>query len=518
MIEIYNNKLVVKDQLTLCKLIPYLTFDYSRDNETEEDIFKAYTLESDDGTPLVEGEAGTRMTIPKGLLQFLPSDLETVDKSIRTIQDYDVDGIQDCLEGITLRDDQVLAITKMTKVRNGIIQMATGAGKTECIAGFLINFYNHNGYFPSTLILEPTVHLVEATVKRLNAYGIPAEMYAKNRGTLTGISVTHPMSLNNDLKDDPTILRDLKVFITDECHRLSADTWRSLINYMDNVEFTLGVSASAIYPTKIPVKSLDMLDGDEVRIIGVTGNVILDIPPSYYINHNILARPVLLRMTNPANEHYGQYKSNWGQIRKKVLESPTRTSKISQVASFFSSCGFKCLILVGTKNHAYEVMKYVSRIGLSDKCRSSFGGGIYYKYNDSKDKPVKCSSDENVFQGFEEGKFSIFIGTSHIYEGMDVPNLDVVILGSVGKKLRRIIQGVGRAIRKSKTGNNAYIVDFTDHCNRVLRTHSLKRATICREIIGVPDSSVYGNLDLSTLKNIILQLEPQQFVANDKEE
>ena len=503
MLEVYNNKIIVKDQLTSLRLIPLLTFN----DKEEGEIFNAYELKSPE-----------EMMIPKGYLEFLPDSIPRVDKTVTEIPEIDTNNLEGILDGITLRDDQVIAVTKMTKVRRGIVQLATGAGKTECMSAFLKNFYDKMGYYPKTLILEPTLHLVESTVNRMQKYGIPAIEYSKCRGVIEGVVITHPMSLNNDIKKDKSLLSDVKVFLTDECHRMSADTWRSLIEHMDNVEFVLGVSASAIYPTKVPVKELSTLTVDELKIVGATGNVILDIPPSYYISKGILATPVLLRVNHEARERVPEFHNNWHLIAKKVLQSPDRTRKISEIGSYFASSGFKTLILVATKVHAYDMLRYIGKLGLADKCRASFGGGEYYRYDPEKDKQVKCKKTDNVFKGFESGEFSILIGTSHIYEGMDVPNLDTVILASPGKNVRRIIQGIGRAIRKSKTGKYAYVVDFTDHTHPVLARHSLTRAKICRDIIGVPEQNIYGGLSVSQLKHIVMSLEIDHFNNIIKEE
>ena len=497
MIELYNNYIRVTDQLQICSLLSKLT-------RTDPDgvVFRCYDLASNN-----------ELIVPRGLLSLLdiPED-NILDKTTKVIPDIDTDNISGVLGSITLRDDQVFSITKMTSIRRGIIQLGTGAGKTECLAGFLKNMYNHLGSYPNTLILEPTAYLVESTINRFNKYGIPAKKYSECRGHIDGSVVTHPKSLNNDLKKDPTILSDLSVFLTDECHRLVATTYRSLIKYMDSVEFALGVSASAVSSSKIPVHDIDTLDESELKIVGATGPVLVDIQASYYIDKGILAKPILLRVNNPATEYVPNFSSNWHLIRKKVLESDQRNSKCSGVASFFSSVGMKSLILVGTKEHAYQLMAMISESGLGDQCRASFGGGEYYEYDPIKNKPRK-SKDPDIMEKYSKGEFKILVGTSHIYEGADIPNLDVVIFANVGKEPRRVIQGTGRGLRSTKTGNYAYIVDFTDHGNDTLRRHSIKRTTVCRTVIGVKECDIYGDLDLAKLKYLITQLEPELFTG-----
>jgi superfamily II DNA/RNA helicase len=164
------------------------------------------------------------------------------------------------------------------------------------------------------------------------------------------------------------------------------------------------------------------------------------------------------------------------------------------------------LILVGTKEHAYRILELVHSYGLGEVCRCSFGGGTYFRFDEEKNSVVKCK-DEDTMEGFESGKLKILIGTSHIYEGADIPNLDIIILASVGKGLRKYIQGVGRGLRRSKTGKYAHIIDFTDHYDRVLAKHSHDRLDMFRTVIGVSDSNIYDSLSFEKFKQMFCSIE-----------
>lgn len=131
---------------------------------------------------------------------------------------------------------------------------------------------------------------------------------------------------------------------------------------------------------------------------------------------------------------------------------------------------------------------------------------MYFKYDNQSDKVVKCKN-EDTMDGFKSGEFKILIGTSHIYEGADIPDLDVIILASVGKGLRKYIQGVGRGLRRSKTGKYAHIVDFTDHYDRVLNKHSLDRLDMFRTVIGVSDTNIYESLSFERFKEVFCRIE-----------
>lgn len=504
MIEVHNNLCKVRrsdnpDLLDILSKYLRILDDSDKDNPVLQELFTI----NEDGD----------MLIPHGINQFIPEEIPREYFETEEIpRDFsiDYDKIAHSFgEKIILRDDQIIAIRKMLMLRRGIIQAATGMGKTEVMAGFLMALRDICGYIPTTIILEPTTLLVDSTVKRLNTYQIPAIAYSESRRNVEGVLVTHPSSLNNDLEKDPDLLSKLKVFLSDEGHHLQADSWNRLLRSSAALEFSIALSASVVDPNRIPVQDLTKIDYQEALVIGATGNVIMYTPPSFYIERGILATPVLYRILNPADE-WIRKQNDWQQIRKYRLESPRRTELIAKIASFLANLKFKSLILVGTKVHANQILELVDKYGLGEVCRCSFGGGVYLKYDSAKKSVVSCKG-EDTMEGFESGKFRILIGTSHIYEGADIPNLDVIILSSVGKSLRKYIQGVGRGLRRSKTGKFAHIVDFTDHYDAVLSKHSRDRLQMFQDVIGVSSSNIYESLSFRRFKEIFCRIEQVEF-------
>ena len=69
------------------------------------------------------------------------------------------------------------------------------------------------------------------------------------------------------------------------------------------------------------------------------------------------------------------------------------------------------------------------------------------------------------------------------------------------------MQGIGRALRKTKSGKYAYLVDFTDHEDVVLSKHSKLRMTRYKELIGVPDNMTFDFVETKDLDRIFSSLE-----------
>lgn len=278
--------------------------------------------------------------------------------------------------------------------------------------------------------------------------------------------------------------------LVSNCHHSGAETYKTTILNIPSAEYTIGVSASAVSQEHIGEKNIANYDINEIETMSMLGTVSMNITASDLINQSKLAKPVLLIINNPANEPIDKKKSNdWHEINKKRLQSPARTKQIAETSVFFSKRNRKTLILVNTKDYAYNIAKVINELGLNDQCRLSFGGKVFLKYNSTNNEFEKDDSD--TFQDYRDGKISILIGTQHLVEGVDVPSLDVVILAYCGKSERIQIQSCGRVLRLTKNGNMAYIVDFSDEKDPILNYQFKTRLKNYLTTIGVNRNDVY---------------------------
>lgn len=451
------------------------------------DVFYSYNLDK-------EGN----LVIPIGLMEFVKPyfgqyvkfDYNITDRLVNT-KDV-IEKLNDkILPGITLREEQMKAIKLCLTLKRTIIQMGTGAGKSEVMCGFIKALSNDIGDCPTTLLLEPTDKLKNEMIERFQKYGINAVDYGKNRKIIqNAVNITHPMSLNNDLEKDPELLKEIKVYLCDECHHIGSTSYSTTVLNVPNAEYTIGVSASAISQEHIGCKNVADYDIREIESMSMIGTVSLNVTASDLIKESKLAKPVLLVLNNPANEKLNRGKENdWHEIRKKRLQSEERSRQVARVASYFSKKNRKTLILVSTKEWAYDIAKIIDHIGLTDQCRLSFGGQVFLKYNPSSKEFEKDDSD--TFQDYRDGKISILIGTQHLVEGVDVPSLDTVILAYCGKSERIQIQSCGRVLRLTKNGNMAYIVDFSDEKDPILNYQFRNRLKTYLTTIGVDKNNVH---------------------------
>ena len=409
---------------------------------------------------------------------------------------------KDLLRGIELRPEQELAIIRSLKSHRGLIQAATGAGKTYMICGILQFLKNKFGRYPNSIILVPTQYLMEEFQRNMRELGIESNIYSDCRGELNGIIIAHPKSLNNDLDKGLINLKDVEVLIADESHHIAATTWMRLFLGAINAQYVLGFSASIIDSRNLPINRISDLKFDELKIVESTGDVLIDIPPSYYSDGTVLARALVARIQHTITESILDPK-NWHQIRSQQLESESRSKLVVNSAKCLNSYGLKVLILINTHEHGYRLLDMFNEIGLGDITACSYGGNTFYKIvNGERVKLSKDSMDK-----FKTGELQILIGSSHVYEGVDIPNLDAVIMAVVGKNNRKIIQGVGRSLRRTKNGKYSYVVDFTDNNSGVLSYHSNERRKMYSNLIGVPENRIFDSITIDNFNNLLQNIE-----------
>ena len=81
----------------------------------------------------------------------------------------------------------------------------------------------------------------------------------------------------------------------------------------------------------------------------------------------------------------------------------------------------------------------------------------------------------------KEKKLLMVICSSIWDEGVDIPNLDAIIVAGGGMSEIKAIQKVGRGLRKTATKDSVQVIDFSDLSHKYLRKHSRERVKAYRE-------------------------------------
>jgi superfamily II DNA or RNA helicase len=89
------------------------------------------------------------------------------------------------------------------------------------------------------------------------------------------------------------------------------------------------------------------------------------------------------------------------------------------------------------------------------------------------DTPIEERTD--AIQDFKNGVFKVLITSSILDQGVDIPNIDVLVFAAAGKSYIRAIQRVGRGLRINEGKDKLTVIDFCDKTHRYLAKHSIER-------------------------------------------
>ena len=123
---------------------------------------------------------------------------------------------------------------------------------------------------------------------------------------------------------------------------------------------------------------------------------------------------------------------------------------------------------------------------LTDRKEKS-GEALFKMISGFRKECVYVSGDENKEQiqqhieDFNDKKVKIMIGTTVIGEGIDVHSTQHLILANGGKSVIKIVQAIGRCVRKHEGKEKSYIYDFNFAGTTYLEGHLSQRLKIYKD-------------------------------------
>jgi len=244
------------------------------------------------------------------------------------------------------------------------------------------------------------------------------------------------------------------VFFIDECHMSATETVIEIRKYSKMAGFVIGLSGT-------PWRNGDELyTGDSLLIEAVCGEFIRDaeVTASELIEQGYLVPPTIHFISIPKKENIPQ---NYQSIYKEyIVENETRNGLIVKAADKLVKMGKNVLILVKQIRH---------------------GDILLGQLQDFKTFFVKGETDSEtrlyLKNEFENGNIQIMIA-SQIYDtGINLPNLESIILCGSGKSSARVLQRIGRSLRKFPGKEKAIVIDCFDNC-KYMTQHSIERLKV----------------------------------------
>ena len=333
----------------------------------------------------------------------------------------------------SLRPYQTNAVLEMLDPnvprRGGILQAATGAGKT-LMAAKLIHSTGKR-----TLVLTHTKDLLRQTADELSRWlGEPVGVYgAGKKQTDHFVTVATVQSLQ---KGGDDLLKATEFAIFDEAHHVAAQTIYDLSFRMPNVSTIVGLSASpwrddgldllleaALGPVRYRIRATDLIEQGWL------------VPPHITV-HRIPVDKEFQKVRGSVAEYQGLYQT-------LITNHHGRHQYIAELARTHVRQGRIVLVLVRSLDHGHALRQYLP--------------GAYFMEGDTPTVERK-----EILDRVRGRSQSILIATSLADEGVDLPSVDAVILAGAGASTTRALQRIGRALRPFPGKLTAHIDELVD--------------------------------------------------------
>jgi superfamily II DNA or RNA helicase len=337
-----------------------------------------------------------------------------------------------------LRDYQIQSAKDAVKYVRGILALATNAGKTEVAAAILKAVNLPSLYLCSgkDVMFQTQKSLQFLLREKIGVVGSGKRDIQKfTVGLAQTLSKTHQFPF----------LNSIQLFVADECHHLKSNTWLEVLNACPNAVFRFGLSGTP-YANEL----------SERRLTGATGSIISEVSNQFLVEQGYSAEPkFIFRKVCPTGIETLTYKEAY---RDGIVFNEERNQLVTDFCKQYQDKSI--LVLVWQVVHGQVLEQILNSQGI----KTQFVSGQDAVQNRTQ-----------AIDQFRRQRKSVLIASTIFDEGMNIPEVDVLILAAGWKTSLRFLQRIGRAMRRREDKTSVIIIDFLDFGNYYTLLHSKSR-------------------------------------------
>jgi len=345
-------------------------------------------------------------------------------------------------EGIELRSFQNNLIEKIFVFERGVLKAPTGTGKT--ILG--LSIIASMGYIDQVLWLCHTKDLLYQTAAEAEkffgkkAIGLIGDGHKEADKFLT---IATRQSFK-DLADDLGTSYD--VVIVDETHHISkfkSDYAEILHKVFAPIRIGLTATLSTDAEAKLAMEAL-------------IGPLIGEFTINEGIEQGMMAKIKIKIIKMPKLQRIRDLRKYPDVYEQGIVRRLDRNRIIIDLIKLYNQEKISCLVIVNQIAHGHLLMSMAKHCGLNT---------VFVYSNTDSEMRVET---KQALNGFTIGSV---IATTVWKEGINIPELGVVINAAGGKSEISTLQSIGRGTRKTATKEELIIVDFFDPSHPFLLDH-----------------------------------------------
>jgi len=341
----------------------------------------------------------------------------------------------------TIRDYQFDAVSTGIHRKRGILLSPTGSGKSLIIYA-LTRWYLEN-YNKMVLVIVPTTGLVEQMYGDFKDYGYDVEnevhkIYSgKDKNTHKRIVISTWQSI---YKLPKQWFHNFGMVIGDECHGFKSKSLMSIMNKASEAEYRFGTTGT-----------LDGAQTHELVLQGLFGKIYRVTTTKSLQDNDTLAQLEIKRVV-----------LKYAETVRKEFGKRTYQDEIDFIVSNEHRNKFIRNLALDLKGNTLILYNYVEK----------HGKPLFNLIEDAADEDRKvffvsgdvATSDREAIRGIvEKSKSAIIVASLGTFStGINIKNLHNIIFASPSKSQIRVLQSIGRGLRKSDDGSATTLYDISD--------------------------------------------------------
>jgi len=331
-------------------------------------------------------------------------------------------------EPINLRDYQVEAVNVAITNGGGILEMATGSGKT-LVCGTLSKIYSA---FGNVVVIVPNIDLAVQTQYTFKQIGIDAGLWYGEIKDHKRVTIATWQSLDKF----PELFANVVCVIVDEVHQAKAKTLNEMLTGpAANVPFRFGCTGT------LPKEELFRL-----QIEACLGKPMFVLRTWQLQNEGVLADTNIyqVQLNDMGNHRYAKRVEkfqfeDWAEELNWLYSDVDRLAYIAELIGNIRDNSGNTLILVPYRKHGKALQELIPN-SMSLDGRDKNRMDKYERFNQTDDNILICT-----------------YGIAST--GIDIPRIFNLVTLEPGKKFEKVMQVLGRGLRKAADKHRLNVYD-----------------------------------------------------------
>jgi len=340
-----------------------------------------------------------------------------------------------------IRDYQFDAVCTGIQRKNAILLSPTGSGKSLII--YALMRYLISSFEQDVLVIVPTTSLVEQMYNDFKTYGYDVEKYChriysgKDKNTTKRIIISTWQSI---YRFQPDWFSRFGAVFGDECHGFKSKSLTTIMNKCVEAEYRFGTTGT-----------LDGALTHELVLQGLFGKVYRVTSTRELQDNDTLAKLNIRRIVLDYND-----------IIKKDFGKKTYQEEIEFIVTYQKRNTFIKNLTLDLKGNTLVLYNYVEK---HDK-------PLYNMIKDDVEESRKtffvsgetAATDREAIRAIvEKQKNSITVASLGTFStGINIRNLHNIVFASPSKSQIRVLQSIGRGLRKTDDGKDTTLYDIID--------------------------------------------------------